>query len=77
MTLGNDIRRLRREQGLTQEALAQRSDVSRPTIARLETGSAVSTVTLLKLAKALDYRLDWAPRKEVVTHSPSRQMRGQ
>ncbi|WP_424348039.1 helix-turn-helix domain-containing protein [Kocuria sp. CH-021] len=56
--LGGAIRAARIKRGWSQTDLAQRSGVSRPTIARLEAGHGVSTSTLLKLATALDLEVD-------------------
>lgn len=55
--IGKDIRDARKDQDLTQEELAELAGVSRPTIARVETGSNISTGTLEKVAKALGKRL--------------------
>ena len=52
--LGAQVRRLRTERGWTQEELSRYSGVSRPTIARLETGETVRTKTLQALCRALD-----------------------
>ena len=52
--LGAQVRRLRTERGWTQEELSRYSGVSRPTIARLETGEVVTTKTLQALCRALD-----------------------
>lgn len=42
----------------TQADLAERAAVSRPTIARIERGDGVSTVTLEKVATALGLRVE-------------------
>lgn len=55
--IGYDIREARRALGWSQTELALRADVSRPTIARVETGSNVSTGTLERVAKALGKHL--------------------
>lgn len=55
--IGKDIRDARKDQDLTQEELAERAGVSRPTIARVETGGNISTGTLEKVAKALGRQL--------------------
>lgn len=58
--MGYRIKELREEKGLTQEALAAKSGVSRATIWALETGNerTTTTKTLLKLAAALDTTVD-------------------
>ncbi len=52
--VGRNLRRLRKIHGLSQEELADRSGVSRPTIAALETGQRASarSATIELLAKA-------------------------
>ncbi|AIE82430.1 helix-turn-helix transcriptional regulator [Actinotignum sp. GS-2025e] len=55
--LGNDIREARRALGWSQAELASHAQVSRPTIARVETGSNISTGTLEKVIKALGKHL--------------------
>jgi toxin-antitoxin system, antitoxin component, hicB family len=55
--VGQDIRVARRALGWSQTELANRAQVSRPTIARVETGVNISTGTLEKVAKALGKRL--------------------
>ena len=49
------IKELRQKQGLSQDELSKKSNVSRTTISGLESGSitVTSTVTLSKLSKAL------------------------
>ncbi|ALN15765.1 helix-turn-helix domain-containing protein [Acidipropionibacterium acidipropionici] len=51
--IGKDIRDARK----SQHRLASEAGISRPTIARVETGSNISTGTLEKVAKALGKRL--------------------
>ena len=53
--MGFKIRQLRKEKGLTQEELAQKSGVSRATIIGLENGTIciTTTATLIKIATAL------------------------
>ena len=53
------LRSVRREAGLTQEALAQRAGVSRTTVARMETLAKgdMSVSALLKLLEAAGYDL--------------------
>ena len=55
--IGADIREARTSLGLTQHQLAAKAKVSRPTIARVETGSNISTGTLEKVVEALGMRL--------------------
>ena len=50
---GSRIRQAREARGWSQEELATRSAVSRPSIARIERGDDVSTATLGKVASAL------------------------
>jgi transcriptional regulator with XRE-family HTH domain len=58
--LGENLRRLRRERGLTQMGLASASGVSRATIATIERGarSNAESCTLKKLAGALGTSID-------------------
>ncbi|MEK0215850.1 helix-turn-helix transcriptional regulator [Bifidobacterium mongoliense] len=51
--LGISIREARSDLGWTQYELAKRAKVSRPTIARVETGGNVSTGSLRKILDAL------------------------
>ncbi|MFD2674238.1 helix-turn-helix domain-containing protein [Gulosibacter bifidus] len=55
--VGQDVRDARRALGWSQMELATRAQVSRPTIARVETGANISTGTLEKVARALGKRL--------------------
>ena len=59
MTIGETIRRLRKEKGLTQDALADALEISRQAIAKWESGQSLpSTGNLLKLAQLLDVSPD-------------------
>lgn len=60
-TIRQSIRDRRVESGWTQQQLAAKSGVSRPTIARLESGQPVSSSTLAKLAAALGLQLCVTP----------------
>jgi transcriptional regulator with XRE-family HTH domain len=56
--LPRNLRRLRRERGMTLEALSSRSTVSRAMISKIERGAAVPTATTLgKLSAALEVGL--------------------
>lgn len=53
-TFGRTLKELRERAGISQDALARRADVSRSTLARLETDKAIpSWPTVRALAKAL------------------------
>ena len=54
------LKELREKKGLSQEELAQKSQVSRVTISNLETGKQrnITSETLMKLSSALDEPLD-------------------
>jgi transcriptional regulator with XRE-family HTH domain len=58
-TIGYQLRRLRRIRGLTQEELADRADVSRDLVAKLEQGRrrTARIASLASLARALDVEL--------------------
>lgn len=57
--IGEQVKRLRKVKGLTQEELAARIGTRQPIIARLEAGAHVPTWrTLDRVAKALDAKVD-------------------
>lgn len=59
MALGEEIRGLRREKGLSQEALAERLDVTRQAVSKWENGLALpSTENLLELSRLFGVPLD-------------------
>lgn len=58
MSLGGQIKDARNQQGLTQTELAAKAGVSRPTVARVESGDDVSTATLEKVAAALGLAIE-------------------
>jgi transcriptional regulator with XRE-family HTH domain len=58
MSLGGQIKDARNHQGFTQTELAERAGVSRPTVARVESGDDVSTATLEKVAAALGLKVE-------------------
>ncbi len=53
--VGVNIQRLRREQGLSQEALAHAADISRGYMGKIENGKYAASLDVIeKIAKALD-----------------------
>lgn len=55
---GEEIRHVRKAKGWSQQDLADHAGVSRPSVARVETGQqGISTDTLQKIAKALDLQI--------------------
>lgn len=58
MTVGDKIRKLREKRLMTQEELANKSGLSRTTIAMLESNNkdVITNKTIVKLAKALDVK---------------------
>ncbi|WP_457608036.1 helix-turn-helix domain-containing protein [Nitratifractor sp.] len=63
LELGERIKSLRKERGMTQEALAKRAGISRTTLSKLENGyiAQISVVTLSEILNALGYELDITP----------------
>ena len=58
MYRGTDLLTLRERQGLTRNALAARSGISRSTLGRLEAGRSVPTIEMLvKLANSMELSL--------------------
>lgn len=55
---GDIIRAARKKQGWSQAELGEKSGLSRPTIARVEGNSDVTTATIAKVAKALGLKLE-------------------
>lgn len=58
MTAAHPLARWRALRGLTQEQLAERADVGRITVARIENGAEPYVGTALRLATALDVRVE-------------------
>ena len=60
LELGNRVKTLRKERGLTQEMLAKKVNISRATLSKLENGNIaqVSIVTLNDILNHLGYELD-------------------
>lgn len=59
MDVGGRVREIRNEKGYSQDVLAERANVARSTVARLELGDVNPTVTMLeKLAVGLGVDLE-------------------
>lgn len=59
--MAETIRRERAGRGWSQSVLAERADVSRPTVARVESGQEISATRLSRIAAALGLRLALVP----------------
>jgi transcriptional regulator with XRE-family HTH domain len=55
---GDVVREARKKQGWSQVELGEKAGVSRPTIARVEANSDVTTATIAKLAQVLGLKLE-------------------
>ena len=62
-SFGEIIREARKKRGWSQVELGQKSGLSRPTIARVEADSDVTTATIGKIAKALGLTLELTARE--------------
>lgn len=61
-----ELVRIRKEKGVTQEELSRRTGIARPNIARIENGSYNPTIDMMvRLAAGLDMRLEinWISEK--------------
>ena len=58
--IGNNLRKLRKKKGLSQEKLARLADISLNALTKIESGFAKKPTiqTVVKLAKALDISID-------------------
>lgn len=63
--LGRSIQAARASRGWSQTVLAQQAGVSRPSVARIEAGEDVSTLTLSKVTEAIELSLDLVPIQEL------------
>lgn len=55
--VGLNIQRIRREQGLTQEAVARRADINTNTLAKIERGVQAPSLPMIEgIAKALNVK---------------------
>lgn len=61
-SFGQIIREARKKRGWSQGQLGQKSGLSRPTIARVEADSDVTTATIGKIAQALGLTLELTDR---------------
>jgi DNA-binding XRE family transcriptional regulator len=58
--IGMEIRRVRREDGLSQEQLAQKADISQQLVSRIEKGKEnISLITLKKISGALGRKVEF------------------
>ena len=72
IALGEQVRRLREQQGLSQAELARRMGTRQPAIARLEAGGVDPTIeTLERVSRALgvDLIVEFRPRQPAATSS--------
>jgi len=63
LELGEHIKKLRKEKGLTQEKLANMANISRTTLSKLENGylANISIVTIDQILSLLGYEIDIKP----------------
>ena len=69
LELGETIKKLRKERGLTQEKLAKMVNISRATLSKLENGylGHISIVVLNDVLNHLGYKLDITPNNPFIT----------
>jgi transcriptional regulator with XRE-family HTH domain len=66
LALGSVLRDRRRERGLSQKQLAERTGITQPTISNVERGASRTSIdTVLRLAAKLDLELLIGPRPEI------------
>ena len=67
LELGETLRRLRREKGLTQEETASKAGISRPTLSRMELGkfANVSVRALFIILDTLDYEIEITAKNSI------------
>ena len=67
LELGETIRRLRREKGLTQEETAEKAGISRPTLSRMEQGrfANVSVRALCIILNILGYEIEISAKNSI------------
>src|SRR5699024_5931818 len=68
---GAIVQAQRQQKQWSQDQLAEAAQVSRPTVARIEAGSAVSTATLAKIAESLGIEVSVEIANELSTEKPS------
>lgn len=69
-SLGRAVATLRANHGMTQEALGDVIDPSRPTISRLENGADVAVSAVVESLTALGYEIVLVPRGAEITVNP-------
>lgn len=69
--LGETIKNLRKERGISQESLARDSNISRATLSKLENGyiANISIVTINQILSLLGYEIDIKPVNPFITGS--------
>ncbi len=67
--LGDTIRKERLRQGMTQEQLAEKADISLNFMSLIENGKNMSVQTLVSIAKALDVNIDSLVYSDLHTES--------
>lgn len=67
--LGETIKSLRQQKGLSQEVLAQEANISRATLSKLENGyiANISIVTVNQILSLLGYEIDIKPTNPFMT----------
>jgi len=71
--LGDKIKTLRKQRGLSQEELAKKVGISRPTLSKLENNylANISIVTIDKILNELGFEIDIKPRNPFVSSTTS------
>lgn len=69
LEIGETIKTIRKERGLTQESLAKQAGISRATLSKLEKGyiANISIVTIDHMLSLLGYEIDIKPRNPFMT----------
>ena len=69
--LGKTIKKLRKQQNISQEKLADRADLTQQHISRIEQGTNTPSIeTLIKLSEALRVSIDVIVKTNFITEMP-------